>query len=154
MMPPHPLPEHERICVDASLLLHWLLPSERDVHLDQVMAEWLRSGVELIGPVLLYSEVPSVIRLRVSTGKLTEDEGEVAFNLFNSLRVARVDRGDLHLRAWELTKRYNRPCTYDMTYLTLAELEDLPFWTGDERLINAIGGRDPRVHWVPATSGA
>jgi predicted nucleic acid-binding protein len=41
-----------------------------------------------------------------------------------------------------------------MIYVALAQLEDLEFWTGDERLVNTIGGQDPRVKWAPATGNA
>jgi predicted nucleic acid-binding protein len=61
-----------------------------------------------------------------------------------------VDRDDLHLRAWRLTKQYQPRRAYDMMYLALAQLEGLDLWTGDERRVNTIGGGDPRVRWIPA----
>lgn len=141
-----------RVCVDASLVLHLVLPDERDAGTEALWQAWAAAGTEVIGPALLYAEVTSAIRLRVVTGRLTADEGDAAFTAFNALGVARVDRNDLHVRAWELAKQFQTRRAYDMTYLALAQLEDLELWTGDERLVNTIGGRDPRVHWVPATN--
>lgn len=141
----------QRLCVDASLALHVVLPDEYDAATDALWNNWIRQGLEIVSPVLLYAEVTSVIRLRVATGRLTDDEGDAVFSQFNSLGIARLDRDDLHLRAWELAKRYQLPRAYDMMYLALAELEDLELWTGDERLVNTLQGREPRVHWVPAT---
>jgi predicted nucleic acid-binding protein len=140
-----------RVCVDASLVLHLILPDERDPGTEALWQGWAAAGIEVIGPALLYAEVTSVIRLRVVTGRLTADEGEAAFAAFNGLGIARVDRDDLHLRAWQLAKQYQTRRAYDMLYLALAQLEDLELWTGDERLVNTIGGRDPRVRWVSAT---
>lgn len=140
-----------RVCVDASLVLHLILPDEHDAGVESLWQGWAAAGVAVIGPHLLYSEVTSVIRLRVATGRLTVDEGDGAFAAFNALGIARVDRDDLHVRAWQLAKQYQTRRAYDMTYLALAQLEDLELWTGDERLVNTIGGRDPRVKWVSAT---
>jgi predicted nucleic acid-binding protein len=86
----------------------------------------------------------------VATGRLTADEGEAVFSRFNALGIRRVDRDDLHLRAWELAKQYQTRRAYDMMYLALAQLEDVEFWTGDERMVNTIGTGDSRVHWMPA----
>lgn len=141
-----------RVCLDASLVLHVILPDERDAGTETLWQAWAAAGTEVSGPALLYAEVTSVIRLRVVTGRLTADEGDAAFAAFNALGVARVDRDDLHLRAWELAKLYQARRAYDMTYLALAQLEDLGLWTGDERLVNTLGGREPGVHWVPATN--
>ena len=73
------------------------------------------------------------------TGRLAADEGEEAFAAFNALGIARVDRNDLHVHAWQLAKQYQTRRAYDMMYLALAQLEDLDLWTGDERLVNTIG---------------
>ena len=112
---------------------------------------WAGADIAVIDPALLYTEVTSVIRLRVVTGRLTADEGDQVFAAFNALRIARVDRDDLHLRAWQLSKQYRTRREYDMMYLALAQLEELELWTGDERLVNTIGGSDPRVRWIRAT---
>lgn len=122
------------VCVDASLVLHLLLPDERDPGTEALWRGWAAAGIEVIGPALLYAEVTSVIRLRVVIGRLTADEGEEAFAAFNALGIARVDRDDLHIRAWQLAKQYQTRRAYDMMYLALAQLEDLELWTGDERL--------------------
>lgn len=140
-----------RVCVDASLVLHLLLPDERDAATDAVWRDWVDRSVQIVGPVLLYAEVTSVIQLRVSTGRLTQDEGEAAFAAFNALGIAKVDRDDLHVRAWQLAQRYQVRRAYDMMYLALAELEDIDLWTGGGRLVNTLAGHEPRVHWMPTT---
>jgi len=147
--PSSPAPQL-RVCVDASLVLHLLLPDERDPGIEAQWQAWASAAVEALGPALLYAEVTSVIRLRVATGRLTADEGDDVFAAFNALGIARVDRDDLHLRAWQLAKQYQTRRAYDRLYLALAQLEDLELWTGDERLVNTISGRDPRVRWTPA----
>ena len=151
---PTPTTGGARVCIDASLVLHFVLPDERDLHTEALWQQWSTTGVSVIGPMLLYAEVTSVLRLRVATGRLRADEGEAAFTAFNALGIARVDRDDLHIRAWSLAQQFQTRRAYDMMYLALAQLEDLELWTGDERLVNTIGSQDPRVKWIPATGNA
>ena len=141
-----------RVCVDASFVLHLVLPDERDATIDARWQTWAAAGTEVIGPALLYAEVTSVLRLRVTTGRLTPDEGDAIFAAFNALGIRRVDRDDLHQRAWQLAKKYQTRRAYDMTYLALAQLEDVELWTGDERLVNTVGAGEPRLRWMPATT--
>lgn len=149
-MDPTREPPTVRACVDASLVLHLLLYDERDAAVVDLWQEWAVQRTRVICPVLLYAEVTSVLRLRVSTGRLTPEEGDAAFRAFNALGVQRLDRDDLHLRAWTLSARYGTRRAYDMTYLALAQLENCDLWTGDERFVNTLAGREPQVHWVHA----
>jgi predicted nucleic acid-binding protein len=141
-----------RTCVDASFVLHLLLPDKHDAGIDALWQAWAATGDEIIGPALLYAEVTSVLRLRVATGRLTADEGDEVFAAFDALGIRRVDRDDLHVRAWQFAKEYQTRRAYDMIYLALARIEDLTLWTGDERMVNTIGARDPHVRWVSATN--
>ncbi|HEY7976494.1 MAG TPA: type II toxin-antitoxin system VapC family toxin [Ktedonobacterales bacterium] len=132
--------------MDASLVLHLLLYDERDAAVVDLWQEWALRRTPVICPVLLYAEVTSVLRLRVSTGRLTPEEGDAAFSAFNALGIQRLDRDDLHVRAWTLSAHYGTRRAYDMTYLALAQLEDCDLWTGDERFVNTLAGREPRAH--------
>jgi predicted nucleic acid-binding protein len=76
---PFPGRAPKRVCIDASLVLHLILPDERDSSSESLWLQWAATGVEVIGPALLHAEVTSVIRLRVATGRLTDDEGEATF---------------------------------------------------------------------------
>jgi predicted nucleic acid-binding protein len=140
--------------VDASLVLRFLLPDERDPRVDNLWRAWAEQGAAVFGPALLFAEVTSTLRLRVATERFTPSEGEALFAAFNALGVRRVDRDDLHIRAWELARKYNRPRAYDMIYLALAELEDAELWTCDERLANACGANEPRLRWALSDSSS
>jgi predicted nucleic acid-binding protein len=47
-------------------------------------------------------------------------------------------------------RKFNRPNTYDAHYLALAENLNCPFWTGDERLFNAVHSDFSDVFWLGA----
>ena len=98
-----------RTCVDANLALRRVIPYERDAAVEEIWAEWERHGTEVVGPMLLYAEATSTLRLGVVAGRLTEEQGEAAFRDFNQLGIRKIDRDDLHVRAWELAQRHPVP---------------------------------------------
>lgn len=140
-----------RLCVDANRVIRQLLPAEWNPAVEQLWSNWVRQGAQVVGPALLYAEVTSTLRLHVATQRLSVEQGETAFAEFNDFGIRRIDRDDLYPRAWELAKRYNQRRAYDMLYVALAQLEDIEFWTSDERLVNTIGGDEPRVRLVSAS---
>jgi predicted nucleic acid-binding protein len=145
---PQPLPL-KRICVDASLVLHWILPDEWDEAVEALWLDWLQQGITIIGPPLLFIEVASTLRIRVSKKNMPISDAEAIFQSFNQLPIQGVNYLDLHIDAWELAKQYNRTRAYDMLYLALARREQIEFWTSDERLAIAVAGNEPLVHFVP-----
>lgn len=98
------------------------------------------------GSSLLVNEVPSVLQESVYLGRLSPDEGQQAFDTFLELAIPASTRTDLHVLAWALSREYNRPRFYDSMYLAAAQAEGCDFWTGDRRLVNAVGL--PWVKWT------
>ena len=47
----------------------------------------------------------------------------------------------LYERALSLAEQFNRPTVYDTHYVALAEIAGCDFWTADQRLVNALGGK-------------
>ena len=126
------------VCVDASLLLILLLPDERREFVRALWARWQAERATLLGPSLLYEEVPSVLRAAVFFGRLRPEEGEEAFETFCAMGIGVSRRPDLHRLAWELAKQHRRPRVYDSFYLAAAQAEGCELWTGDRRLANAV----------------
>ncbi|MBI4282838.1 MAG: type II toxin-antitoxin system VapC family toxin [Chloroflexi bacterium] len=136
-----------QICVDASLAILWLIPTQRTQQAAELLEQWVGAGVDLICPPLFDAEVTSTIRLHVYLKKILPEEGEEAFSGYSALGVRVVTPQGLSQMAWELAKRYHQPRTYDMQYLAVAELEDCDFWTLDRKLVNAVRG-NKRIKWV------
>ena len=137
-----------QVCVDASLTILWLLPTQRTPQATELLEQWVRAGVDLIGPPLFDAEVTSTIRLNVYLNKILPEEGEEAFSGYSALAVRTVSPPGLYRRAWELAIDYNQRRTYDMQYLALAELEDCEFWTADRSLVNSLKRKNKRIRWV------
>ena len=134
------------VCVDASLVLMLLLPDEHSEGVETLWSHWEQDQITLLGPPLLYAEVPSVLREAVFFGRIKPEEGERAFEAFFDMPIAISSRPDLHLLAWHLAKMHNRPKLYDSMYLAVAQAESCELWTGDRRLFNAVNL--PWVKWI------
>ncbi|MCI0440964.1 MAG: type II toxin-antitoxin system VapC family toxin [Chloroflexi bacterium] len=128
------------------MVVKFLLPDEYSEQFASLWTRWKEDDITVIGPPLLYAEVPSVIREAVFFHRITPEEGEQAFAVFLDMGIVISSRRDLHLLAWELAKRHNRPRTYDSFYLAAAQAEGCELWTGDRRLFNAV--RLPWVRWI------
>lgn len=131
------------VCVDASLVLMLLLPDEDSERVEALWSGWVGKRTTVLGPPLLFAEVPSVLRHTVHLGRIGAPEGEGLFRAFCDLGIVVSERRDLHTLAWDLAKRHNRPRLYDSMYLAAAMAEECDLWTGDLRLANAVG-----LDWV------
>jgi len=137
-----------RTCVDASLVLLWLLPEELSLQADSLRERWLAEGTQLVAPPLLLAEVPSTLRQAIYRRRITPEEGKEAFTVFLDLELQILQPDGLLTRAWELGGDFNAPRLYDFFYVALAELIGCPLWTADRRLVSLVERRCPWVHWL------
>ena len=133
----------EPVCVDASLALMLLLPHDLTRQVEALWQAWIEEEIEVVAPPLFFPEVTSVLRESVYFSRILAEEGEDAFSAFMSLGVRAVDTADLQPRAWDLAKQHHRPRAYDAQYLAVATALGCELWTGDRRLVNALG-----VSWL------
>jgi predicted nucleic acid-binding protein len=138
----------DKVCVDASLALTWLLNVQKDDRADTLRKQWERNNIELVGPPMFHAEVTSVLREEVFFKRLSDEEGEEAFRLYSLIQISIIDSPAIYRKAWQLAKEYNLPRTYDMQYLAVAEIEKCNFWTLDRKLVNTVRGKNRRVKWV------
>lgn len=135
-----------QVCVDASVVVARLIFDEQRQNAEALWTRWQREQVIPFGPPLLYAEVPSVLRQAVFLGRITLEEGELAFGIFCDMGIAISERTDLHLAAWEMARVHNQRRVYDCIYLAAAQAEGCDLWTGDRRLVNAVNL--PWVRWL------
>ncbi len=141
------------VCVDASMILAWLLPAEESLQIANLIEGWIRQKVELVAPPLLYAEVTSVLREAVFFKRISSEEGETAFAIFCALGVKVPHIPDLHRRAWDLAKTFNRPKAYDSHYVAVSDARGCPLWTVDKKMFNAFHDRWPRMMYAGVKEG-
>jgi len=133
------------ICIDASFALKLVLfePGSEEAH--DLWESWLGSDLLVIAPLLLFFEATSVIRNHVHRELISEKAGREALEALQGLSIRAVHSEELHLRAWEIATRFNRPTAYDSYYLAVANAASCDLWTADRRLYHAVG---EELSWV------
>ena len=137
------------ICIDASLALRWILPNDRASEAESLLKNWDEGGNDLISPPLFDIEVTSAIRKLMHLGRLSVEEGELAYSLYRELSISIINHSQLSTTAWRLAAEYNLPLTFEMQYLALAELEKCEFWTADAGLLHKIQPMNNRINLLP-----
>ena len=136
----------KKVGVDASLALKWIVQEDDSDIAEDLLREWQRHRVQVMAPTLfLFFEGHAALRKLVSRKIFTEQEGEEARDHFITLCgwFAFPTPADLFVTAWKMARTYQRPTTYDTSYLALAFLEQCELWTADRRLVNALSSRLP-----------
>jgi predicted nucleic acid-binding protein len=136
------------VCVDASLVIHWLVPQQLEPMACQLMDGWIEDGDEIIGPALLFSEVVSVLRRQVHLGVLDEEDADRMVWLVLRLGIRRIDNMMLYRRAYEIATRHGHPRAYDAHYVAAAEHEGVQLWTADRPLYQSLRNDLPIVRHV------
>lgn len=138
----------DRVCVDASLALAWIIPAQVSDAATALWRKWEEEAVELVGPPMFHAEVTAVLREEVFFKRMSPEEGEESYSIYLDILLRVVDSPAIYRRAWELAREHNQRRTYDMQYLAVAELADCEFWSGDKRLVNSLQGKVSRIRWV------
>jgi predicted nucleic acid-binding protein len=136
------------VCVDSGLILKLVLPEADTPKAVALWKEWRSARTLIISTDLWRYEVTSVLRNKGHRGLLEPDEEVGAIATIHQMPIRFLRPKGLHRRAWEIARHFKRPSAYDAHYLALAELENCPFWTADERLYNAVASELTWVQWL------
>lgn len=139
-------PRADRICIDASLALKWVLPEVYTDRVQELLRDWITKGFTLIAPTLFIFEVTSTLRNKVHRQVITKEEGFSALNQIGHGRIELIFSLNLAERSWRISEDLGLPTAYDAFYLALAEEEGCEFWTADENLVNIL--KKHKVHWA------
>jgi predicted nucleic acid-binding protein len=139
------------VCVDANIVIKLVVEEVYSHQARTLWRTWQNENYRISAPPLLQYEITSVLRKYVSRGLRTLQESRQALQLALAFNIQYLELADIHLRAFELADRLERPAAYDTHYLALAEHLGCEFWTADERLVNAVQGVLPWVKWLGQT---
>jgi predicted nucleic acid-binding protein len=137
------------ICVDASLVLAFLLPEEEFTdRATSLFARWRETAEIMIAPALLSFEVLSSIRLAVYSSRIDADTGDESFAAFRQMPIETRNPEGLWDRCWSIGKAINMPRLYDASYLALGDIEGCDVWSADRRFVRFVGDHSRRLRWV------
>lgn len=139
----------KEVCVDASLAVKVVLKEADSDKADALFDEWVRAEVRLIAPTFFEVETNSILRQKVVVRKeLTPEQAEAVFAALQSLPIQQLFVPGQRQRAWEVAAQFGFAAVYDATYLALAELRGVEFWTADEKLFDQVKDRLTCVKWL------
>ena len=131
--------------IDSSVALKQRFRDEEGAEqADALFNDYARGALRLLVPSLFDYEVANVFRTAVLRGRLAEAEAYSALADLNLLQLERHDFVNTQSLALQLAFQYQRSA-YDSAYLALAQSQNLCFYTGDQRLYNAVS---PALPWV------
>jgi predicted nucleic acid-binding protein len=134
--------------IDASLVLKAILPNPETARCQAVLAHL--QGSRLVVPALWVYEVTSTLAKAVHFKQLTTEESVAALHQALALDVEMIapDEAQSTL-ALDWTLRLKRASAYHSFYLAIADSIAAPFWTADQRLVNALQDHKPVwLHWI------
>ncbi|MEZ8219976.1 putative nucleic acid-binding protein, contains PIN domain [Candidatus Fervidibacteria bacterium JGI MDM2 JNZ-1-D12] len=136
-------------CVtDCSIVVKWELPSEPfEAEAMELFRDWQVGAVRVIVPTILLAEIGSAFLRAARRGRLPFTNAlQSVLNLI-ALPFTLVDIAPLTERAFNIAHQYQQGF-FDCLYVALAEARGAEFWTGDQRLFNALHNAFPFIHWI------
>jgi predicted nucleic acid-binding protein len=138
-----------RLIVDCSVVAKWYLPSELHAsEARELMLDGERPAVQICAPDQLRPEILNTFlkAYRRNRVQLQEARDAVRQLLAYPFTLYRTTPRVIS-RAFDIAVRANQHA-YDCVYVALAEAKKLDFWTGDERLYNAVHAAFPFVRRI------
>ena len=136
----------DKICIDASLALKWVLPEIYTNRAQELLRGWITKEYTLIAPALFIFEVTSALRNKVYRQIITQEEGFSALNQIRHGRIEFIFSQNLVERAWAISEDLELPTAYDAFYLALAKEEGCEFWTADKNLVKIL--KRHKIRWA------
>jgi predicted nucleic acid-binding protein len=120
-----------RLVIDASVAIKWVVGE------DGTEAALQLRRHALTAPDLLAAECANILWKKTRLGELSADEASLAARLLARADIDLISTRPFLETATRIAIAIDHPA-YDCVYLALAEAEDLPFVTADERLLHKV----------------
>jgi len=121
----------EVFAIDASFLLNYLLPDEKNPQVDNIVNRYIARNINFISTTLLSFEVLNSFHILTLRKRLTDEFARKLAKLFFKLDIIcyEIDMYQVFLLAQK-----NHLTVYDASYLYLAKSKNIPLLTLDEKL--------------------
>jgi len=122
----------EKIVVDASVAIKWYAEETWTQEARNMIDDYQNGHIDIASVALMPFEVLNALRYAPNTGVI--DLQTIAESLEKLSLDLRLLERDLSEKTVENALRYGIT-VYDSSYLSLGELEEIPVFTADERLL-------------------
>ena len=120
------------IVADASCVVDFTLQIDRV----PLFLRALETGERLVAPALIDFEFLNVMRKHVLQKRTTLEVAKDAISIFEDLEIERFTGELMSDRIWQLRDNLT---AYDASYVALAEMLDVPLFTGDKKISSGSG---------------
>jgi len=135
----------DKVVVDASVVLSWLLPDEKLTKKANRLYERYADGeIELVAPDLLWYEVMNGVRSAVVQKRINKREAKEAIKKFSELGLEFRNQSGVFDKIVETALKYELS-VYDASYVTLAKELGSKLATFDKKIRKSVKGGCFRV---------
>jgi predicted nucleic acid-binding protein len=131
--------------IDASVMLSAFFPDEAQANAQAIIRDHTGGRIKLKAPTLLIYEICNAVWQAERRNRIQREQADQIIQVVHDLEI------DLIPLNWgemmPFARQYDRSA-YDAAYLALAQRENEPFVTGDERLFRAVQGQLNWVFWI------
>jgi len=140
------------LAVDASLAVKWVLKEEYTEQAQRLWSDSVEARRPVVVPPQCTGEVTSALYQRTRRSDpvyhLSASEAREALRRFLAYPLQTITPPDPYAEAFDFADAQALPSIYDCLYVVFARLLTVELWTADERLITALAGRAPWVHFI------
>jgi predicted nucleic acid-binding protein len=134
------------LVIDACVSLKWVFNDEEAIaQATQLRDQGIAGHFEFIAPSLWIYEVINGLVVALRRGRIAEQECYQAATAIQSIGVKLIDPPPQKVQGHAIQYGIG---AYDAAYVALAEMLNVPLWTGDRRLFNTISARTSQIKWI------
>ncbi len=136
------------VIIDASVAIKWFIKHEEGkfqaLHL---LKKFKSEELEFIVPDLLFYEVTNAFKTFISAKRISFVIGKRYLKKLVGLNLITISYSELIDLALNLSNKFDITI-YDASYLALAKLQNLPFYTADQKLLSKISSNFKNAHYL------
>lgn len=137
-----------KIISDASLSAKWVLPERFSDIAQELLNEWLSTGVKICVPPLWESELDGILRYHVWAGRISQADADIAEVALDNVPVTVKQISSVRQLARQIARQANQRRVYDSVYAALADIEGGELWTADYAFYQAVHNFLPFVKYL------
>jgi len=131
----------QRIVVDASVVVKWLVPEDQSLK-----AVVLRDRFELAAPDLIHAEIVNILWKKARRGEISDTDASDGLKALRQADILLQRSEELAEQTFRLSRLIDHPA-YDCFYLCTAVHMSTVLVTADERMLRKLS-MSPHAEWA------